>query len=138
MKMSAEVRALSNKLNSFLDIYYQTNFPDKIIFTKDVFLTQKFNVALGTTFKDLSITNITSNFTITDARNVTLGTTTGTMFGTGTTQKIGFLGKTPVARQASIALPTAPSVAYAQAEAQSMKTSVDSIIAVLVAFGFTA
>lgn len=39
------------------------------------------------------------NLQITDARNIILGTTTGTKIGTGTDQKIGFYNATPVAQQ---------------------------------------
>lgn len=37
-----------------------------------------------------------SQITITDANNIVIGTTTGTKFGTGTTQKLGFWNATPV------------------------------------------
>jgi hypothetical protein len=39
---------------------------------------------------------------IDDAKNVILGTTTGTKIGTATTQKLGFYNATPVARQAAL------------------------------------
>ncbi len=39
------------------------------------------------------------NLSITDAKNIILGTTTGTTFGTGTTQKIGFYGAGALAQQ---------------------------------------
>ena len=54
-----------------------------------------------------------------DGRNIQVGKTTGSMFGTETTQKIGFLGKTPVVRQATPVL-------------------LGDVIAVLQAFGFVA
>lgn len=40
-----------------------------------------------------------ANITITDAKNIILGTTTGTKIGTATTQKLGFFNATPVIRQ---------------------------------------
>lgn len=43
------------------------------------------------------------NLEITDARNVILGTTTGTKIGTATTQKIGFYDKTPVVQPTAVA-----------------------------------
>lgn len=46
------------------------------------------------------ITVTTADVTITD-RNVALGTTTGTKFGTATTQKLGFYNATPVVQQAT-------------------------------------
>ena len=42
-------------------------------------------------------------FTITDALNIAVGTTTGTKIGTATTQKIGFYNKTPVVQPAAVA-----------------------------------
>lgn len=39
--------------------------------------------------------------TVTDAKNVIVGSTTGTKIGTATTQKIGFWNKTPVVQPAS-------------------------------------
>lgn len=41
---------------------------------------------------------LTDNMTITDGKNIVLNTTTGTQIGTGSTQKLGFLGATPVAQ----------------------------------------
>ena len=41
------------------------------------------------------------NLTIADGSNVILDTTTGTKFGTATTQKIGFLNATPIVQQAN-------------------------------------
>ena len=43
------------------------------------------------------------NLQITDARNVVLGTTTGTKIGTATTQKLGFYNATPVVQPAAVA-----------------------------------
>lgn len=58
--------------------------------------------ASGTTAQTLTdVLTITDAATITlaDAVNVVLNTTTGTKIGTGTTQKLGFWGATPVAQQ---------------------------------------
>ena len=121
---SKQVKELSSKLDSFLNIYYRTNFPDKIIFEKDVEINSNFSFNF--------------DVTIADTKNIVLGTTTGTKIGTSTSQKLAFFNKTPITQQASIASPTAPSAAYAQAEAQSMKTAVDAIRNILTAFGFTA
>lgn len=41
---------------------------------------------------------LTDTLTITDGKNVVIGTGTGTQIGTGTTQKIGFFGTTPTAQ----------------------------------------
>lgn len=44
-------------------------------------------------------TSVLGSFSVTDAKNIALGTSTGTQIGTGTTQKLGFWGKTPVVQQ---------------------------------------
>ena len=41
-----------------------------------------------------------------DGRNIQLGKTTGTKFGTETTQKIGFFNKAPVTQRSAISAPT--------------------------------
>lgn len=46
---------------------------------------------------------IGSNLSITDAKNIVLGTSTGTKIGTATTQKIGFYNVTPVVQPAASA-----------------------------------
>jgi hypothetical protein len=51
--------------------------------------------------------------------------------------KFGVNGATPVARAAAIAAPTAPSAAYSQAEAQSMKTAVDALRTAIKNAGIT-
>lgn len=70
---------------------------------------------------------------ILDGRNIIVGTATGTMFGTETTQKIGFLGKTPVVRQATISDPTGGTTQDAEARA-----AINTLIDRLQAFGFIA
>ena len=54
----------------------------------------------GTTRVTIGTTGL---FTIADALNIAVGTTTGTKIGTGTTQKIGFYDKTPVVQPAAVA-----------------------------------
>lgn len=44
---------------------------------------------------------VTDTLTVTDAKNIVVGTTTGTQIGTGTTQKLGFYGTTPVVQAAN-------------------------------------
>lgn len=68
-----------------------------------------------------------------DGRNIQTGTTTGTIIGTETTQKVGFFGKSPVAQQSSIADPAGGATIDTQA-----RTAVNSILDVLDALGFTA
>lgn len=56
--------------------------------------------ATSATVTDLGVTN---DITITNAGNVILATSTGTMIGTASSQKLGFLGATPVVQQANTA-----------------------------------
>ena len=70
-----------------------------------------------------------------DGRNIQLAKGTGTKIGTESTQKIGFLGKTPVSQQASIADPSGAGDAGVD---QPARTAINSILDVLDAFGFTA
>ncbi len=88
----------------------------------------------------VTIPSLINNVSVTwaDSVNVILGTGTGTKIGTATNQKLGFFNKAPVVQRAAIGAPTAPSAIYVQAEAQSMKTSVDALRQVLIDLGFTA
>lgn len=65
----------------------------------------------------------TSGLTFSDAVDIVTGTTTGTKIGTGTTQKLGFWGKTPVSR------PTLPAAGAVTA---------DDIRTLLIAIGLAA
>lgn len=56
---------------------------------------------------------------------------------THTGSKFGVNGATPVARAAAITAPTAPSAAYVQAEATSMRTAVNAVIAAIKNAGIT-
>lgn len=71
------------------------------------------------------------NFT--DARNLGVGTTTGTKIGTGTTQKLGFWNATPVVQQAHIADPSGGAIIDAEA-----RTAINSILAWQATLGLTA
>lgn len=68
--------------------------------------------------------------TITDGANVILNSTTGTKIGTSTTQKLAFFNSTPIVQQAAIADSTGTT--------GTNTTAVNSILAVLRAFGFIA
>ena len=68
-----------------------------------------------------------------DGRNIVIGTATGTKIGTETTQKIGFLSKSPVSQQATISDPAGGGTVDTQA-----RTAINSLIDVLQAFGFIA
>jgi hypothetical protein len=77
--------------------------------------------------------NFQKNIKIFNGRNVQLGKTNGTKFGTETTQKIGFLNATPVSRQSAITAPSGGATVDAEA-----RTAINSIRTVLSTFGFTA
>lgn len=102
----------SKKLDDFLDIYSKTNFIDKIIFNKNVYINNKFYLK--------------------DGSAISLGATTGGMIG-ATGDKLGFLGKTPVARQSAISSPSGGATVDSQA-----RTAIDSIRTVLINFGLTS
>ena len=67
---------------------------------------------------------------IVDAKNIALGTTTGTKIGTATNQKLGFFNKTPIVQPAAI---TAPDTTGAQ-----LQFAVNAIRTALTALGLTA
>jgi len=82
----------------------------------------------------------TGSQTISDGYNVVLGTTTGTQFGTATTQKLSFYGKTPIvqpsgAAQAAVTLWDTPnaigslsiSATYIQSEHQALRNDCESL-----------
>lgn len=73
-----------------------------------------------------------------DGRNVQLGKGAGTKMGTETTQKLGFFNATPVVRRSAISAPSSPGSSYAQAEAQSAVTAINSIRQALIDLGLTA
>lgn len=66
----------------------------------------------------------------TDAKNIVLGSTTGTKIGTATTQKLAFFNKTPIVQPGAISSPAA--------EAAALKTAVDAIRTALTNLGLTA
>lgn len=67
-----------------------------------------------------------------------VGSTTGTKIANATTQKLGFYNATPIPQPAGVADPTAPGVVYSQAEAQSTRNAVVSILTKLEALGLFA
>jgi hypothetical protein len=81
----------------------------------------------------LTITPSGTAIVIPDAKNVELATTTGTQFGTASTQKIGFLGATPIVQRAHIADPTGGATVDAEA-----RTAINAILVTLENFGFHA
>lgn len=73
-----------------------------------------------------------------DGRDMQLGKGTGTKIGTETTQKLGFFNKTPIVQVGAISAPSAPGGTYAQSEAQSAVTAINSIRTALINLGLTA
>jgi hypothetical protein len=114
-----QLKQVNNRLETFLDVYYRTNFPDKIIFEKDVEINSNFTFA--------------TSITLLDSQNLILGTSVGTKIGTSSTQKLGFFGATPVVQQASIANPSGGVTVDAEA-----RTAIISVLSVLDSLGFTA
>lgn len=124
------VKKMKKQLDDFLFIYYQTNFPDKMIINKNVEVVG--NLSISNNF------NISGDITLADGSSFSLGTTNGTMFGTSSSQKIAFLGATPIPRQGAITAPATQTGVYVQADVQSIANAVNSIRTYLTAFGFTA
>lgn len=89
----------------------------------------------GTAAQSLA-TRLTINalgLTIADAMNIVLNTTTGTMLGTGTTQKLGHYGATPVVQGASVADATGGAIIDAEARA-----AINALISRIEATGLIA
>lgn len=73
-----------------------------------------------------------------DGRNIQVGKTTGSKFGTEAAQKIAFHGIAPCIQASAISAPATQGVGYVQADVQSIVTAVNLIRTVLVNKGFTA
>jgi hypothetical protein len=71
--------------------------------------------------------------TLADGVDIAVGSTTGTMIGTASTQKLAFYGETPVVQ----GLAVSPAVGGGTIDAQA-RTAIDAIIARLAAVGITA
>jgi hypothetical protein len=63
-----------------------------------------------------------------DARNIQMGRTTGTKFGTAIDQKIGFFGTTPVDKPATVADPDDAGALYSQSQVQTIVDKVKTLI----------
>jgi len=73
------------------------------------------------------------NIVMADGTDIEVNTSTGTQIATGTTQKLGFFGATPVAQQSHISDPSGGGTQDAEA-----RTAINSILSLLETFGFTA
>ena len=117
-QLQREVNDLKQQLSHLSDLYFRQHFIDKDVFSNPVYFNSKVYFKDGTVFS--------------------LGTATGTKFGNATTEKIGFLGQTPIAQQSAITAPTTPGATYLQSEAQNAVDKINLIRAVLKNFGFIA
>lgn len=109
--MEERIAQLEKELFDLKADYYKDNFISTQTFTKNV------------VFKgDISI----------EDKSINTGTT-GLQIGTSSTQKIGFLGATPVSQQANISNPSGGTTVDNEA-----RTAINSIISLLDTFGFTA
>jgi hypothetical protein len=79
----------------------------------------------------LTFNGTTNAMEIADARDIVLGSTTGTKIGTATTQKLGFFNVTPVVQQAANANTSGATLA-------ALETEVNELKATLRTFGFIA
>jgi hypothetical protein len=77
--------------------------------------------------------DITGDFAMADAKNISFGTSTGTQIGTATGQKLSFHGAAPSAQGAAITAPTGGLVADTEA-----RTAINTIITFLQTKGLTA
>lgn len=109
--MEARIIQLERELAELKAEYYRDNFSLLQTFRKEV------NFLNTVSLKDSTLN---------------LGSTTGTKIG-ATGDKVGFLGATPIARQASITNPTGGATVDAQA-----RTAIGTIITILQSFGFTS
>lgn len=78
------------------------------------------------------------NIQILDARNIQLGRTNGTKFGTETDQLMGFYGVTPVNQPDTVSDANTQSGTYSQTDVQSIADAVNTVIDRLQELGFIA
>lgn len=114
-KLKQQVDGIEKKLDDFLNIYYRTNFPDKVVFTKKVSLLNNDFVFEGTGISKI------------DAQSA------GVSLGSSTTQKISLYGKTPIVQQGAISSPSGGTTVDSQA-----RSAIDSIRTALTNIGITA
>jgi len=74
------------KVDKLYDLYFRTNFVDKVVHEKPLYLRD--------------------NLFIKDGLNLATGTSTGLKIGTSTSNKIGFYGVTPVDQPATVTDPS--------------------------------
>lgn len=109
LKMKQGLENVTTKLNEFLEIYYRTNFPDKMVLTKNLVLTNS---------------------------NIDTEGTAGMKIG-NSASKLSTYGVTPVVRASAISAPTNPGALYSQSVAQTTVDAINSIRTALTNFGIT-
>ncbi len=93
--------------------------------------TGETNVSLALAAKGTGTINLTSGVAITDAKDIALGSTTGTKIGTAITEKLGFYNVTPVAQLASSAqAAVTPSTSFAGSDTVTAATVLAAVQAV--------
>lgn len=109
LKMKQGLEDVTTKLNEFLEIYYRTNFPDKMILTKTLVLNNS---------------------------NIDTNGTNGMKIG-NSGSKLSVYGVAPVVQASAISAPSTPSGTYSSAEAQTTVDAINSIRTALTNFGIT-
>lgn len=114
---TGKIRAYCNSGGSIGDELYIDNMSIKEVIGGNISLTGKLTGGAGTTglkidsagsaTLDGSLTisgdaSVIGTTTITEGKNIVLGTTTGTQIGTGATQKLVFYGGTPIVRPSAL------------------------------------
>lgn len=114
--MTPEEKQLLNevarKLDAFFDIYYRTNFIDKVIHSIPVYFRQ------GVYF---------------DNQSISTGKNGGTKFGVSATEKLSFYGATPIVRQNAISAPSGGATVDTES-----RTAITTIINTIHNLGLTA
>jgi hypothetical protein len=103
--------ALEPATNNVSGVYFGGNsgdFSNSILrlgnsFDMQVTSTGALTFRTGSPVTERLSISATGLFTIADALNIAVGTTTGTKIGTGTTQKLGFFNATPVVQPTAVA-----------------------------------
>lgn len=119
-QLKIQVDKIEKKLDAFLDIYYRTNFPDKVIMTKKFSILDNDIVFEGTATSKIDVQS------------------SGLSVGNSASQKLSFYGETPVVQASAISAPSTPGAAYVQSEAQSVVNAVNNIRTALTNIGITA
>ena len=108
-KLQEEVRVLNKKLSDFLETYYRTDFPDKLVLTKTLVLNNQ---------------------------NIDVQGTNGMKIG-NSASKLSVYGVAPVVQASAISAPSTPSGTYSSAEAQSAVNAINSIRTAIKNYGIT-